>query len=82
MSNDNLLNDSIYSPPTQISGTNFEYQTEVFHTPKIQVCVESKFHDLKEHKSNNDNLLTIKQCLEDVEGMFLINKEVLQISLS
>ena len=50
VSNDNLLNDSIYSPPTKILGDKFEYQTKISHTPKIQVCVVSKFHDLKEHK--------------------------------
>ena len=73
VSKNNLLNDSIYSLATEILGDNFEYQTEVSHTPKIQVCVESKFHDKKEHKPNNYNLLSIKQCLEDGDVIFLGN---------
>ena len=54
-------------------GTNFEYQTRISHTPKTQVCFQSKFQDLHEHELNNNNLLTIKQCLEDGEGRLLGN---------
>ena len=54
-------------------GTNFEYQTRISHTPKTQVCVELESHNLQEHKLNNGNLLTIKQCLEDGDGIFLQN---------
>jgi len=65
------LDDYTNSRTIETLGNNYECQAEVPHTSKTQVCVESKFQVLNEHELNNDDLLTIKQCLEDGEGKFL-----------
>ena len=66
VSNENLLNDS-----TKTLGDCFEYQIEISHAPEAQVRVELESHNLQENKLKNDNILTIKQCLEYGEGKFL-----------
>ena len=73
MSNDNLLNDYTNSPIIETFSNSFYYQTKISHTPETQVCVELQSHNLQQHKLNSDNLLTIKECLEDGEGRFLGN---------
>ena len=73
VSKENLLNYYTKSPTIETLGNSFDYQTEISHTPETQVCVELQSHNLQQHKLNSDNILTIKQCLEDGEGRFLGN---------